>query len=114
MPNPTRLLHSVDLTRLKTLLLHNPTAGASHPTPDDLMKAAKKAGFIPTYQSIKAGDYKTTLGDNWDLVLVAEGDGTITILHLHVRQSLLVEFQREPLDAGPTHVVALCVCICRR
>jgi diacylglycerol kinase (ATP) len=62
---------------MKTLLLHNPTAGASHPSPDDLMKAASKAGFVPTYQSIKAEDYKTTLGENWDLVVVAGGDGTI-------------------------------------
>jgi diacylglycerol kinase family enzyme len=62
---------------MKTLLLHNPTAGASHPTPDDLMKAARKAGLAATYQSIKDEDFKAAFGENWDLVLVAGGDGTV-------------------------------------
>ena len=62
---------------MNTLLLHNPAAGASHPTPDDLMTAARKAGLSTTYQSIKEEDFKTALGENWELVLVAGGDGTV-------------------------------------
>ena len=62
---------------MNTLLLHNPAAGASHPTPDDLMTAARKAGLSTTYQSIKNEDFKATLAGNWDVVLVAGGDGTV-------------------------------------
>ena len=62
---------------MKTLLLHNPNAGASHPTPDDLMLAARNAGLAAVYHSIKDENYKTTLTDNWDLVVVAGGDGTV-------------------------------------
>lgn len=62
---------------MKTLLLHNPTAGASHPTPDDLLEAVRKAGLAATYQSIKDKDFKDALGGSWDLVLVAGGDGTV-------------------------------------
>ena len=62
---------------MNTLLLHNPAAGASHPTPDDLITAARKAGLSTTYQSIKDEDFKATLAENWELVLVAGGDGTV-------------------------------------
>ena len=62
---------------MNTLLLHNPAAGASHPTPDDLITAARKVGLSTTYQSIKDEDFKATLAENWDLVLVAGGDGTV-------------------------------------
>ena len=41
------------------------------------MKAARKAGLPTTYQSIKDKDFKAALGENWDLVLVAGGDGTV-------------------------------------
>jgi len=61
---------------MNTLLLHNPAAGASHPTPDDLITAARKVGLSTTYQSIKDEDFKATLAENWDLVLVAGGDGS--------------------------------------
>ena len=62
---------------MNTLLLHNPAAGASHPTRDDLITAVRKAGLSTTYQSIKDEDFKTALGENWELVLVAGGDGTV-------------------------------------
>jgi len=61
---------------MNTLLLHNPAAGASHPTPVDLITAARKVGLSTTYQSIKDEDFKATLAENWDLVLVAGGDGS--------------------------------------
>jgi diacylglycerol kinase family enzyme len=62
---------------MKTLLVHNPSAGASHPTPDDLVKAARKAGLVTTYQSIKDEDFEDALGESWELMLVAGGDGTV-------------------------------------
>ena len=61
---------------MRTLLLHNPTAGASHPNADELMRQLKAAGFRPKYQSSKDG-YRQTLRKRWDLVIVAGGDGTV-------------------------------------
>ena len=62
---------------LRTLLLHNPTAGNGHPSGDELMDLLASAGFSPEYQSSKKG-YKKTLRKKWDLILVAGGDGTVT------------------------------------
>ena len=42
---------------VRTLLLHNPTAGAAHPNADELMRQLKAAGLSPKYQSSK-DDYK--------------------------------------------------------
>jgi diacylglycerol kinase (ATP) len=61
---------------VRTLLLHNPTAGASHPNADELMRQLKAVGFLPKYQSSK-DNYKQTLRKRWDLVIVAGGDGTV-------------------------------------
>ena len=62
---------------MRTLLLHNPTAGAAHPNPDELMGRFYAAGFSPHYQSSKDGDYREALAEEWDLVVVAGGDGTV-------------------------------------
>jgi diacylglycerol kinase (ATP) len=62
---------------LRTLLLHNPAAGASHPNDRDLMRQLKTAGLSPTYQSIKDKNFKDVLNKKWDLVIVAGGDGTV-------------------------------------
>jgi diacylglycerol kinase (ATP) len=62
---------------VRTLLLHNPNAGARHPDAETLMKSARAAGFSPTYQSVKSKDYKAALSRDWDLVIVAGGDGTV-------------------------------------
>ena len=61
---------------MRTLLLHNPTAGAAHPNADELMSQLKAAGLSPKYHSSK-NDYKAVLGKRWDLVIVAGGDGTV-------------------------------------
>ena len=61
---------------MRTLLLHNPTAGAAHPSADELMSRLKAAGLSPKYHSSK-NDYKAMLGKRWDLVIVAGGDGTV-------------------------------------
>ena len=62
---------------MQTLLLHNPTAGASHPNKQDLMRLLKAAGLAPSYQSAKDEAYKDVLKRKWDLVIVAGGDGTV-------------------------------------
>jgi diacylglycerol kinase (ATP) len=61
----------------KTLLLHNPTAGAQRPSADKLMDAVAQAGFEPVYFSTKDDQHKTALQKSWDLVIVAGGDGTV-------------------------------------
>jgi diacylglycerol kinase (ATP) len=58
------------------LLLHNPTAGAEDPSAEELMDLLAEAGFSPKYQSSKNG-YKAALQKEWDLVIVAGGDGTV-------------------------------------
>ena len=62
---------------MRTLLFHNPSAGAAYPKADELIRQLKAAGFSPKYQSSKDDDYKKTLRKRWDLVLVAGGDGTV-------------------------------------
>jgi diacylglycerol kinase (ATP) len=62
---------------VKTLLVHNPKAGSKRPTADELMGAARAAGLIPTYQSIKEKGRKAALQKKWDLVIAAGGDGTV-------------------------------------
>ena len=62
---------------MRTLLLHNPTAGAGHPSADDLMKAVRQVGFDPVYHSAKDKSYREALREDWDLVIVAGGDGTV-------------------------------------
>lgn len=62
---------------MRTLLLHNPTAGAAHPNADELMSQLRAAGLSPSYQSCKNDDYEDDLAETWDLVIVAGGDGTV-------------------------------------
>ena len=71
--------------KVRTLLLHNPTAGASFPSADELLRQLKSAGFRPKYRSIK-DDYKRTLRKGWDLVIVAGGDGTVARVARRLRK----------------------------
>jgi diacylglycerol kinase family enzyme len=59
------------------LLLHNPTAGAAHPNADELVSQLREVGLSPIYRSSKS-EYKEALREDWDLVIVAGGDGTVT------------------------------------
>ena len=62
----------------KVLLLHNPTAGASHPNAEELLATIHRAtGLKPKYFSTKNTDWKDALSKRWDLVILAGGDGTI-------------------------------------
>jgi diacylglycerol kinase family enzyme len=62
---------------VRTLLLHNPTAGAAHPNAEELLRQLRAAGFWPKYRSTKE-NYRQTLRKQWDLLIVAGGDGTVT------------------------------------
>jgi diacylglycerol kinase family enzyme len=62
----------------KVILLHSPTAGASHPNAEELLKAIHRAtGRKPRYFSTKNADWKDALSKRWDLVILAGGDGTV-------------------------------------
>ena len=62
----------------KVMLLHNPTAGASHPNAETLLEGIRKAiGVKPSYFSIKNADWKDALSKRWDAVILAGGDGTV-------------------------------------
>jgi diacylglycerol kinase (ATP) len=62
----------------KILLLHNPTAGASHPNAEELLEGIHKAiGVKPRYFSIKNPDWKDAVSKRWDAVILAGGDGTV-------------------------------------
>jgi diacylglycerol kinase (ATP) len=70
---------------VRTLLIHNPTAGASHPNANELVRQLKDAGLRPKYQSTK-DDYKQTLRMGWDLVIIAGGDGTVARVASRLRK----------------------------
>ena len=60
------------------MLLHNPTAGASHPSAEVLLEGIHKAiGVKPSYFSTKKADWKDALSKRWDVVILAGGDGTV-------------------------------------
>jgi diacylglycerol kinase family enzyme len=41
------------------------------------MKAVRQVGFDPVYHSAKDKSYREALREDWDLVIVAGGDGTV-------------------------------------
>jgi diacylglycerol kinase family enzyme len=62
---------------MRTLLLHNPKAGDGSLNVDSLEAALSRSGCLVT--SFARGDdhFETALRDEWDLVAVAGGDGTV-------------------------------------
>lgn len=58
-------------------MLHNPKAGDSTPTPEELQAALEACGCTVTYCSKEDDDYKEALAQGWDLIAVAGGDGTV-------------------------------------
>src|SRR5436190_1260537 len=57
-------------------LIHNPTAGDSRPTRQDIERILSDAGFQVRYQSSK-GDWKKAVDAATDAIVVAGGDGTV-------------------------------------
>lgn len=62
---------------MRTLLLHNPQAGAGGHTEKELMAALKLGGLKADYCSTKADDFPGALSQKADQYVVAGGDGTI-------------------------------------
>jgi diacylglycerol kinase (ATP) len=62
----------------RTLLIHNPTAGGGHPPRRELVGRLMAEGLSPTCVSTKNGELETALGEKWDLIIVAGGDGTVS------------------------------------
>jgi diacylglycerol kinase family enzyme len=62
---------------MRTLLLHNPAAGDGSMTADRLEAALSRSGCVVTSCSKDEDGYKAALGETWDLVAVAGGDGTV-------------------------------------
>jgi diacylglycerol kinase (ATP) len=62
---------------VSALLLHNPTSGDGTLTRERLLAALERGGISPRYCSTDDDDYKAALEENWNLVVVAGGDGTV-------------------------------------
>lgn len=63
---------------MELLLIHNPKAGYGQVDASTLIQMLTEAGHNVTYQSSKVDDLATALEREWDLVVVAGGDGTVT------------------------------------
>lgn len=62
---------------MRTLLVHNPSAGSGEPTAEALLAAVGQAGFTATYCSTDDKDFDKAFADPTDFVIVAGGDGTV-------------------------------------
>jgi diacylglycerol kinase (ATP) len=69
---------------MRTLLLHNPTAGDGSAKADNLEAALSRSGCLVTSCSRGDETYKTALREPWDLVAVAGGDGTVAKAARHL------------------------------
>jgi len=63
---------------MRILLVHNPKAGSEEHEGEDFIKALKETGHKAIYQSAKKKGIGKALKKNFDLILVAGGDGTVT------------------------------------
>jgi diacylglycerol kinase family enzyme len=62
---------------MRTVLLHNPTAGTEGHSRDLLLSALRLAGLSGHYCSVKDDDFDAALRRSSELVMVAGGDGTV-------------------------------------
>ena len=69
---------------MRTLLLHNPTAGDGSLSADSLETALSRSGCLVTACSKHDDSYKAAFGEPWDLVAVAGGDGTVAKAARHM------------------------------
>ena len=70
---------------MRTLLLHNPKAGDGRTTSDHLEAALSRSGCVVRCWAKDDDGYKAALSENWDLVAVAGGDGTMAKAARHLR-----------------------------
>jgi diacylglycerol kinase (ATP) len=62
---------------MRTLVLHNPSAGSGNIAAEDLLTALASGGTETRYCSTKAPDFSDALRESVDFVVVAGGDGTV-------------------------------------
>src|SRR5687767_14494814 len=55
---------------MRTLLLHNPKAGDGTPDPATLQAALSQSGCSVHYRSKEDDDWKSALGEDWDLIVI--------------------------------------------
>jgi diacylglycerol kinase family enzyme len=60
------------------LLIHNADAGDGGHSAEELHQAVGGAGRRTVYQSSRLDDFACLLGEPWDLIVVAGGDGAVT------------------------------------
>jgi diacylglycerol kinase (ATP) len=91
---------------MRALLVHNPTAGSTRPSGDDLLALLDAAGFSTTYRSSKQIDFKAALAQPADIVIVAGGDGTVAkiVRNLPDRKTLVAI-----LPIGTANNIARCL-----
>jgi diacylglycerol kinase (ATP) len=91
---------------MRALLVHNPTAGSTRPSGDDLLALLDGAGFSTTYRSSKQNDFKEALAQPADIVIVAGGDGTVgkIVRNLPDRKTLVAI-----LPIGTANNIARCM-----
>jgi len=62
---------------MQTLLVHNPTAGKGDHEREELLAILSLAGHKVTYTSAQSGAFARILDGEFDLIVVAGGDGTV-------------------------------------
>jgi hypothetical protein len=70
---------------VRTIVLHNPTAGSGDVSAEDLLAALTAGGIASRYCSTKQPDFADALGEPADLIVAAGGDGTVLEVISHVR-----------------------------
>jgi diacylglycerol kinase (ATP) len=63
---------------LRILLIYNPTAGDDSVDPTELGSLLEAAGYQSELQSVKEEGWESALSGDFDLVVAAGGDGTVT------------------------------------
>lgn len=81
---------------MRTLLLHNPKAGDGTPDAASLQAALSESGCSVHYCSKKDDNWNDALGEDWDLIAIAGGDGTVAKVTRRLRN------RRTPIAILPT------------
>lgn len=80
---------------MRTLLVHNPTAGRGDHEKQELLAAFRAAGYDPHYCSTKSDAFPDILGEPFEAVAVAGGDGTVR------KVAIRIEDRARPLIVVP-------------
>lgn len=69
---------------MRALLVHNPAAGTKGHDKDSIVDALQLADYKVVYLSTKEDDVKGALKEQYDLVVAAGGDGTVSYVFCHL------------------------------